>query len=250
MDQRADHIQQDIAATQQNMEETRSAMTEKLEMLEERVRETVEGAASTVEGIVGNVKETVETTVEAVRQTVEDTKSSVEDIVENVKGTVGETVETVKHTFDLSYQVNQRPWLMFGGAILTGYMLGNWGSSRPSSAFAANGMDSSFSDSATEAYYAQPTSSTSFGESSYQPQQPTTWSGILDQFDDEINLIKGAAVGMVIGIIRDLVKQTVPAITPYFDKVVHKSYSQSTEASQQYNGRAEEQHESSGNNAV
>jgi len=250
MDQRADDIQQDIAATRQDMEETRSAMTEKLELLEERVRETVEGAASTVEDIVGNVKETVDTTVEAVKQTVEDAKSSVEDIVENVKGTVGETVETVKHTFDLSYQVNQRPWLTFGGAILAGYMLGNWGSSRPSSAYAAKDMRSSFSDPATEAYYAQPTQATSFGEPSYQSPQPGKWSNLLGQFDDEIDLIKGAAIGMVIGIVRDLVKQAVPAISPYFDQALGTPAQQPTETSTPHNSWVNGQHEVAENNAV
>ncbi|MGH7966394.1 MAG: hypothetical protein ACRERD_31975 [Candidatus Binatia bacterium] len=255
MDQRTGDIQQSIEATRQDMEDTRSAMTEKLEILEDRVRETVEGAASTVEGIVSNVKETVDTTVEAVKQTVEDTRSSVEGIVENVKGTVGETVESVKNTFDLSYQVDRRPWLMFGGAILTGYMLGNWGSgSRPSSVFAANRSDSSLSDPMAEAYYAQPTGATSFGESSYQPhqpQQPSKWSGILDQFENEINLIKGAAVGTLIGVIRDMVKQAVPAITPYFDKALAQPEGQSPEAAKQYNSaRAGEQHSASGNNTV
>lgn len=252
MDQRTDDIQQSIAATRQNIEDTRLAMTEKLEMLEERVRETVEGAASTVEDIVGNVKETVDTTVEAVKQTVEETKSSVEGIVENVKGTVGETVESVKHTFDLSYQVNQRPWLMVGGAVVAGYLLANWGSNGSSPAFAASDARSSFSDPATEAYYAQPTHSTALGESSYQSPQPGKWSSLLDQFDDEINLIKGAAVGMIIGLIRDVVKQAVPAISPYFDQALGMSGRQSTETSKLSNSDSEAngQHEPFGNNAV
>jgi hypothetical protein len=37
------------------------------------------------------------------------------------------TVDGVKHTFDLHYQVKQRPWLMFGGSLLVGYTLGRRG---------------------------------------------------------------------------------------------------------------------------
>jgi ElaB/YqjD/DUF883 family membrane-anchored ribosome-binding protein len=107
---RADNNQQDITAdTHPDIEGTRAVMTDGLEVLEERVRETVE-----------------------------DMRSAVEDIVENVKDTVDTTVETVRHTFDLSYQVEQHPWLMFGGVTAVGYLLGSLSSSRSSAAAPTN----------------------------------------------------------------------------------------------------------------
>ncbi len=216
----ADDIRQDIADTQHEIADTRSAMTEKLEMLEERVRETVEDAHASVEDIVENVKDMVDTTVEAVRQGVEDAQSSVEDIVENVKETVGDTVATVQRTFDLHYQVDHHPWLMFGGATLVGYMLGSRGSSSTSAAVSTN--DPRLSPSGTTA--------ASSSESSARPQpRQGMGSGILDQFKDEIALIKGAVIGAVISTLRDMVKQALLPAAPHIKSVMTKGDAQPSE---------------------
>ena len=90
-----------------------------------------------------NVKETVDTTVETMRQTVDGAQSSVEDIAEHMKRTVGDTVATVKRTFDLPYQVDHHPWLMFGGALLVGYLLGSRGGGKTSSAVSTSDTPSS-----------------------------------------------------------------------------------------------------------
>jgi ElaB/YqjD/DUF883 family membrane-anchored ribosome-binding protein len=140
---RADDMQQDIADTCQDIKDTRSAITEKLDILEARVRETVEGAQSSVEDIVETVKDMVDTTVEAVRHGVEGAQSTVEGIAENIRETVGDTVETVKRTLDVPHQVDQHPWLMFGGATLAGYLLGSWGGGSTSPAFSTHDSASS-----------------------------------------------------------------------------------------------------------
>jgi hypothetical protein len=59
-------------------------------------------------------------------------------MVVNVKETVADTVETVRRTSDVRYQVDQHPWLLFGGATLAGYLLGSWGGGRTSAAFSTN----------------------------------------------------------------------------------------------------------------
>jgi ElaB/YqjD/DUF883 family membrane-anchored ribosome-binding protein len=45
-------------------------------------------------------------------------------MLESVKGTVNETVERAKPTADLLDYVQQNPWLLVGGAVLMGYILG------------------------------------------------------------------------------------------------------------------------------
>jgi hypothetical protein len=110
MARKADDIRQDIKGTRQDIHDTRLAMTEKLEMMEERARQTIEGV-----------------------------QSSVEDIVQKVKGTVDTTVEGVKRNFDLRYQVDRHPWLVFGGSLVVGYMLGSRRGGRMSSSFSTNG---------------------------------------------------------------------------------------------------------------
>jgi len=108
MDQRESHIRQDI-------EETHTAMAEKIEMIEDRVQETMEGAKSTIDNVMNNVKR--------VQGTVEEAKSTIDNILDTLKQTMDETVERVKYTADLIEQVNQNPWIMFGSAILMGYVL-------------------------------------------------------------------------------------------------------------------------------
>jgi ElaB/YqjD/DUF883 family membrane-anchored ribosome-binding protein len=215
-------MQQDIADTCQDIEDTRSAITEKLEILEERVRETVEGAQSSVEDIVENVKDMVDTTVEAVRHGVEGAQSTVEGIVENIRETVGDTVETVKRTLDVPHQVDQHPWLMFGGATLAGYLLGSWGGGSTSPAFSTNDSESSAvgTTAAMSASHAKhdclPPSDS---ESSVHPQlQQGMGSSVLEQLKDEIAIIKVAAVGALISTLREMVKQAVPTLAPHIER--------------------------------
>jgi hypothetical protein len=201
---RADDMQQDIDDACHAIEDRRAAMTEKLEILEERVWETVEGA-----------------------------QSSVEEIVETVKETVGETVETVKRTFDVQYQVDQHPRLMFGGATLAGYLLGSRGGGRTSPAFSTNDSASSAAGttadmSASHAQHDAPPPSDS--ASSVHPQlQQGMGSSVLDQLKDEIAIIKVAAVGALISTIREMVKQAVPTMAPHLEKARSQRGSQSLE---------------------
>jgi ElaB/YqjD/DUF883 family membrane-anchored ribosome-binding protein len=112
MDRREDDLRQDI-------EDTRAAMTEKIELIEERVQETIAGAKSTVESAMQGFKQ--------VQETVEQAKSTADSIIESVKGTVDETIEHAKSTSELIAQVHQNPWIMFGSALLVGYILGSLG---------------------------------------------------------------------------------------------------------------------------
>jgi hypothetical protein len=108
MDQKANHIMKDI-------DDTRAAMNEKIGMIEDRVHETMEGTQSTIDNVMHNVKQ--------VQGTVEQTKSAIDNILAAIKDSVDETIERARYTADLIEQVNQNPWIMFGGAILTGYIL-------------------------------------------------------------------------------------------------------------------------------
>lgn len=224
MAHRVDDLQQDIADTQQDIADTRSAMTEKLELLGERVRETVEDAQASVEEMVENVRDTVDTTVAAVKQGVEGAQASMEGIVENVKGTVEETVEAVQRPFDLYYQVEQHPWLLFGGATVVGYLLGRGGNGHPTA-------PGSVYDPRFSAASAPPVSSS---ESSAPTQpQPETGSGVLEQFKNEITIIKGAAVGAVVSTLWGMVKQVLLSTAPPSTSDMTKGGAQPSESSAQ-----------------
>ena len=118
MDQRQSQVGKDI-------ENTRAVMAEKIEMIEDRVNETMEGTKSTIDNVMHKVK--------GVQGTIEDAKSTVDDLLDTIKQTMEETMERVKSTASLIEQVDQNPWIMFGSAILTGYILSSFNRGGPSS---------------------------------------------------------------------------------------------------------------------
>jgi len=187
MDAEPDVIRQDI-------EQTRDSLAKKVESLEEEVKGTIE-----------NVKETVEGTIESVKEKVQDT-------VQTVTSSVEETVSTVKRTFDIPHQVEQHPWAMAGCSLLagmaTGYLLGGrrasgggWGSEpAPHSNLQAGyapAAASSFQPAAAEPARAE-------------PQGPGLLSSMLAPFESEISKVKETAIGILVGLVRDKIKEVLP----------------------------------------
>jgi ElaB/YqjD/DUF883 family membrane-anchored ribosome-binding protein len=100
-------IKQKPEALRAEMEETRTNLTDKLETLEQGIKDTWQGATAAVTDTVEGVKATVESTVQA------------------VQGAVQDTTEAVGRAFDLPAHVRRHPWLMMGGALLLGIVVGN-----------------------------------------------------------------------------------------------------------------------------
>jgi hypothetical protein len=109
---------------QRNREEQPAAVTETTARFEARVQETVEGLKATVHSAMEGFKQ--------LQKTVDGGKPAVDAMLERVPGTVHETVERLKPTADLLAQVQQNPWLLMGGAILLGYILGSRARENPS----------------------------------------------------------------------------------------------------------------------
>jgi hypothetical protein len=61
------------------------------------------------------------------RQDIANTRSAMAKKLAMLDHRVEEAVEGVKDTFDLRSQVKQRPWVIMGGALLVGYVLGRQG---------------------------------------------------------------------------------------------------------------------------
>jgi ElaB/YqjD/DUF883 family membrane-anchored ribosome-binding protein len=188
MDQEPDVIRQQI-------EETRSSLTEKLETLENQVRGTVENA-----------------------------KSTVEDTIEAVRSTVNETVESVKRSVNLEYQVDRHPWAMFGGSVVAGFLVGSFLSRRTSrqagqaSRYAAGPMPQSFSSAPPAP---EVPSGNGFGTAAAQPAQPGLLDRIQHEFHDEIQELKGVAIDAAMGVLRDVVKQSVPQMAQQVEHLMN-----------------------------
>jgi ElaB/YqjD/DUF883 family membrane-anchored ribosome-binding protein len=159
------------------MEETRTNLTEKLEALEEKVVRTVEGTTETVAETVNSVKEAVQGTVEAVSTTVD------------------KTVETVKETFDVRRQMENHPWLIFGGSVAVGFLGGKLlGSSRRPSA--------------------RSSSVPSWARSAQEPAPSSSGPGWLQSVGAELkpalNKLKGLAIGGIAGMLSQSLIPAVP----------------------------------------
>jgi len=232
-------LEQSIEETRQDIEDKRASMSEKLELLEERVRDTLEETRSAVEGIVENVKETVDETVGVVKETVEGARSTVDNIVENVMETMDDTATMVKQSFDLHYQVEQHPWLMVGGSVMVGYLLGSWMYSK--SSYQHGYSDQEYNDE-DNLYTAPLKNGASFDDleesvdtqenrdtsnkyrapvKSVSPAQPRPWRNFLGPFQEEWDSLKGVALGTLMGTLRTMVRQHMPTVAPKLEQAIN-----------------------------
>ncbi len=146
------------------------------------------------------------------RQDIAATRSALTEKLVVLGDRVQETVDGVKHTFDLHYQVKQRPWVMFGGSLLVGFALGRRGAPRTAA-------DRSNAPS-----------------SNAQPQKSIV-SEISNQFKDELSTIKGAAFGALISTLWAMAKQVLPQPVRPIDSVIAKPGVQPIDSSRQITDR-------------
>lgn len=200
------------------IEETRSSLTDKLESLEHEVRETVRNATSAVVDTVENVKNSVESTIESVKQ--------------NVSG----TVDSVKETLNVSHHVEQHPWAVMGGAFAIGALAGSLVPSRHPISRAMS-RSSGFPGGVYPA--PEPHAGRGFQASQHPASNGPSYAGethgdntgllghLFQQFQPEIDKLKGMAIGAAVGMVRDLVKQSVPPnfasqLEPIMDSITTK----------------------------
>jgi ElaB/YqjD/DUF883 family membrane-anchored ribosome-binding protein len=171
------------------MEETRSALTEKLEAVEELV-------ASTVKETTQAVTDTVET----VTGTVESTVNTVAESVENV-------TESVKNAFDIRGYVDEHPWLVLGGSVAVGYLLGSLlPSSRPSGGRSWGGASASYAPSSS------PTPSASAASYTGDQQASTggMFSSLLEGLTPVVDKLKGLALGTAASVVGEMIVKNLP----------------------------------------
>jgi len=178
MEDEADHEQKLI---EQQMEETRASLSNKLEALENQVVDTVQTATD----VVQNTTEAVAGTVESVKETVGE-----------ISDKVGDTVRSVASAFDISRQVEERPWLVFGGAIGLGCLAGWYLPARTRQGKVAAAPRSFAATAPQAAAY----------EAAATPAEPKVPGWVSNQ----LSRLRGLAVGMVMGAVRDLARESLP----------------------------------------
>jgi len=149
------------------MGQTREALTEKLETLEHKVARSV---------------------------------FAVSETVANVQEKVTESVESVKEAVDVKVQVDRHPWLMLGGSVLCGFVLGELlckEKERPAA--------SHFT------LTPRPEEARANGRPEADKQQPSASSDDwLRKFEPELQHLKGLALGVTLGTVREMLTAEVP----------------------------------------
>jgi ElaB/YqjD/DUF883 family membrane-anchored ribosome-binding protein len=188
-----DLAEQDTDEMRQEIDCTRSAMADKLGALEDRVMGTVQSAQETVEDSIQLTKD---------------------------------TVATVKRNFDIRYQVEQHPWAIVGGCFVVGLALGGlYRRVRQRSRQAPNrpaGNETSLRGSPS--LFAAQLRKDIFDTTAPPPRSHSmaaNGSGFFGPFQEEIDKLKGMAIGYVMGLARDSIKEAVPQLASQIHDVMN-----------------------------
>ena len=142
-----------------------------------------------------------------IRQDIESTRASLDEKLD--------TLETkARQAFDLKHQVSERPWMALGAAVAAGYVLGSLGDSQDEPRW--HGQPVTTSD------YNRHDSMTNYNQHmSDSAGRESRVDSFLLQFDDEIDMLKMAAVSTLTSFLRDTIREYVAALGQRLDKTLH-----------------------------
>jgi ElaB/YqjD/DUF883 family membrane-anchored ribosome-binding protein len=190
-------------------------VTKLAEQTSDEMREEIDSTRSDLADKLGALEERVMGTVQSAQETVEDSIQIAKD-----------TVASVKRTFDITHHVEQYPWPMLGGCFLAGLALGTlfqraWRRSEPTPD-RQTGKQPAYSPG--PALPADLRGNGSMGSAAPQPRsqpQPPSRPGVFDLFHDEIAQVQGMAIGYVMGLARDAMKDAVPQWASQIDGLMN-----------------------------
>jgi hypothetical protein len=157
---------------------------------------------------------------EPIRQDIDSIRDSMTDKIEQIETKIKGTVEDTRRMVDIKYQVSQRPWAALGVSLLVGYTLGSIGGGDDRRAQPQRGEPFRYygEHNDDQARHARERDTDRHG-ASFAPHadtrgasQPGMIDQIMDQFGDEFELLKAAAISSVVSLVRDAVRQNLPAL--------------------------------------
>lgn len=167
---------------------------------------------------------------EPIRQDIDTIRDSMTEKMEQIETKIKGTVEETRRMVDIKYQVSQRPWAALGASILIGYALGSIGGGddrddRPAQPrrgetiryYGEPSDDRSRAMRDSESHY-RSAPAAQHQEASRQ-SKPGFLDQIMDQFGDEIELLKGAALTSVTSLVRDTIHRNLPALQHEVDRL-------------------------------
>jgi hypothetical protein len=137
-----------------------------------------------------------------IRQGIESTRAALDTKLDTLES-------KARETFDLKHQVAERPWMALGAAVVAGYVLGNMGG-----------------DDDQQRWHGQPQTTTNYNQHamSAAPSSPAASrnDGLLAQFDDEIDMLKAAAISTLTNLLHDSVREYLPSMGQQLDRVARQ----------------------------
>jgi len=149
---------------------------------------------------------------EKVLGTVEEATSAVRETVTNVKETMQEGVESVKEAVDVPAHVEKRPWLMFGGAMLGGFLLmtaltrDRIAAAVPRRMAVPTPPPTPKRHTPGNGHHKTQTAPAAAPQESIADKA----SSLLSAFEPEVNRLKSLALGMALGTVRELLTKDAP----------------------------------------
>lgn len=136
---------------------------------------------------------------------------SAQATVENSIQSAKDAVASVKRTFDLKHQVEERPWTIVGGCFLAGLAVSLLiPKGRPIQESGIRGRGPARTANASPT----PDSFPLLPEKAALPS-------VFEPFQEEIDKAKGIAIGYVMGLVRDSIKESAPHMAPQIDELMN-----------------------------
>lgn len=145
-------------------------------------------------------------TREALANKIEALEDEVTSKVHAVKEKVREGAEKVKHAFDLPYQVRQHPWPMFGASVVVGLVIGSLTGDSEIRDADKPGRRLEFGGG-----------NRLVGREDDDDLRPPAKPGI---FAEELRMLRQAAVGAMMSLVRNGLRETFPGLAPQTDRAV------------------------------
>lgn len=130
-----------------------------------------------------------------IRQDIEATRASLDTKLDTLEF-------KARQTFDLQHQVSERPWMALGAATVAGYVLGSLGGSEPEPRWQGQ----------SAATYKQYTNAPEHAPQTNGESSGSSVDRFLAPFDDEIDMLKTAAITTLTNFLHDIIKEYVPAL--------------------------------------
>ena len=194
-----------------------------------------------------------------IKEDIEETRHDLADKLSSLEGQIRDRVENAKETvrqFTPAYQVDNHPMVLLGGTVaagvLTGYLLGRnrvpqraWHGTidaareyAPSYLSTSEYEDAGFGEGglndsdfrAREQQYHRPgrvsraahriADAGGHLKERVRERAPEYWSSFSDQFSDEIDMVKGMALGAIFNFAQDFAKRSFPKAADAIDEVL------------------------------